>query len=139
MCTVPRGASVNYSERPGMPSAPHVLIAEDHAAVRELLTTIVTRVYPACTITAVANGAEALAVYDQHGADLLITDYAMQSMTGLALTQALRAQQATIPILVVSMNTSIAEAMLQAGANRFLPKPFSLPAMQQTLIDLLSP
>ena len=107
--------------------------------MRELLTTIVTRMYPTCTMTAVANGAEALAVYDQHGADLLITDYAMPSMTGLALTQALRAQQATIPILVVSMDASIAEAVLQAGANRFLPKPFFLPAMQQTLIDLLSP
>jgi two-component system, NarL family, capsular synthesis sensor histidine kinase RcsC len=132
-----RRASVNYSERPCMPSAPHILIAEDHTVVRDLLTTIVARTYPTCTITAVANGAEALAVYDERGADLLITDFAMPIMTGLSLTKALRARQATIPILVISMNTTIAEVLLDAGANRFLPKPFSFTALQQTLIDLL--
>jgi CheY-like chemotaxis protein len=122
-----------------MPSIPHILITEDHAAVRELLTTIVARIYLASTITAVATGAEALAVYKEQGADLLITDYAMPRMTGLALIQTLRAQQATIPILVVSMDTSIIETVLQAGATRFLPKPFSLFVLQQSLIELLPP
>ena len=122
-----------------MPSAPHILIVEDHAAVRELLITIVARTYPTGTITAVANGAEALVVYDARGADLLITDYAMPIMTGLTLIQTLRAQQATLPILVVSMNTAIAEALMEAGANRFLPKPFSLPELQQVLMELLPP
>jgi two-component system capsular synthesis sensor histidine kinase RcsC len=122
-----------------MPSAPHILIAEDHAAVRELLTTIIARIYLVCTITAVATGAEALAVYKERGADLLITDYAMPRMTGLALIQTLRAQQATMPILVVSMDTSIIETVSQAGATRFLPKPFSLPELQQILIELLPP
>ncbi|MEO7909704.1 MAG: response regulator [Roseiflexaceae bacterium] len=130
---------MNYSERPCMPSAPHILIAEDHAVVRELLTTIVTRIYLICTITAVASGVEALTVYNDRGADLLITDYALPKMTGLTLIQILRAQQATLPILVVSMDTSIIEDVLQAGATRFLPKPFSLPALQQTLIELLPP
>ncbi len=122
-----------------MPSAPHILIAEDHAAVRALITTIVTRMYPACEITVVTNGADALAAYRQHGADLVITDYMMPIMTGLALVQTLRAQQSTIPILVVSMNIAIAEAVVKAGANRFLAKPFALPELQQTLQDLLPP
>ena len=120
-----------------MPSAPHILIAEDHAAVRNLLTTIVARIYPNCTITTVVNGAEALAVFQAQGADLLITDYTMPIMTGLALVQTLRAQQATVPILAMSMNTAIEQAMLQAGANRFLSKPFALHDLQQVLIDLL--
>jgi len=120
-----------------MPSAPHILIAEDHAAVRNLLTAIVARTYPNCTITTVVNGAEALAVIQAHGADLLITDYTMPIMTGLALIQALRAQQAAVPILAMSMNTAIEQAMLQAGANRFLSKPFALHELQQVLIDLL--
>jgi len=122
-----------------MPSAPHILIAEDHAAVRNLLTTIVARIYPTCTITAVANGAEALAVFQARGADVLITDYAMPIMTGLALIQTLRAQQSTVPILVISMNLAIEQAVLQAGANRFLPKPFAIQGLQQALIDLLPP
>lgn len=122
-----------------MPSAPHILIAEDHAAVRNLLTTIVARTYPHCTITAVADGAEALAMFQAHGADLLITDYAMPIMTGLTLIQTLRSQHATVPILIMSMNTAITEAVLQAGANRFLPKPFALQELQQALVALLPP
>jgi CheY-like chemotaxis protein len=122
-----------------MPSAPHILIAEDHAAVRNLLTTIVARTYPTCTITAVANGAEALAVFQARGADVLITDYTMPIMTGLTLIQTLRAQQSTVPIIVMSMNMAIAEAVVQAGANRFLPKPFAIHELQQILIELLPP
>jgi two-component system, sensor histidine kinase len=136
---MPRGALTNYFERPCMPSAPHILIAEDHAAVRDLISTIAARTYPTGTITTVDNGAEALAVFQARGADIVITDYAMPIMTGLTLTQTLRAQQATVPILVISMNTSIAEEVLRAGANRFLPKPFGVREFQQALIDLLPP
>jgi CheY-like chemotaxis protein len=122
-----------------MPSAPHIIIAEDHAAVRNLLTTIVTRTYPACTITAVANGSAALAAFRAGGADIVIADYAMPIMTGLTLVQMLRAQQATVPILVISMNIAIEQAVLQAGANRFLAKPFAVRELQQALIDLVPP
>jgi len=122
-----------------MPPNLHILVAEDHAAVRELLITMVARMYPTCTIAAVANGAEALAAYDACMADLLITDYAMPGLTGLALIQTLRANQATLPILVVSMNTTIADSVVQAGATRFLAKPFTLPALQEALRDLLPP
>jgi CheY-like chemotaxis protein len=122
-----------------MPSTPHILIAEDHAEVRQLIATIVERTYPTCMITAVASGVEALAAYTERGADILITDYAMPGMTGLTLIQTLRAQQTTIPILVVSMNTSIVEAVLEAGASRFLAKPFSLPELQKVLTELLPP
>ena len=83
--SVPQWRTASYSERPCMPSVPHILIAEDHAAVRNLLTTIVARIYPNCTITTVVNGAEALTAFQAHGADLLITDYTMPIMTGLAL------------------------------------------------------
>jgi CheY-like chemotaxis protein len=122
-----------------MPSAAHILIAEDHAAVRNLLTSVVARTYPTCTITAVANGAEALAVFQARGADLLITDHAMPMMTGLALVQVLRAQQSTVPILVITMNIAMKQVVLQAGADRFLAKPFAMHELQQTLVDLLPP
>jgi CheY-like chemotaxis protein len=122
-----------------MPSAPHILIAEDHAVVRNLLTTIVARTYPTCTTTTVTNGAEALDVFQARGADLLITDYAMPIMTGLALVQMLRAQQASVPILVMSMNVVVKQIVLQAGANHFLAKPFALQDLQQALIELLPP
>src|SRR3954471_7153310 len=99
-----------------MPSAPHILISEDYAAVRNLLTTIVARMYPTGTITPVATSIQALAAYDQHGADIVITNVKQPIMRGLALIQTLRDQQASLPILAISMDGSIAELVLAAGA-----------------------
>ena len=120
-----------------MLSLSRVLIAEDHDSVRRLLVQIVTRIYPSVAITAVANGALALAAYQAHGADLLIVNNDMPMMTGLALVQVLRAQRATIPILMISSTPALATIALIAGANRFLLKPFALSELQQTLIELL--
>jgi CheY-like chemotaxis protein len=93
--------------------------------------------HPACTITEVANGALALAAYHAQGADLLITDNDMPIIMGLDLIRALRTQQATIPILMVSSNPTLDAAARAAGATCFLLKPFLLTELQQTLIELL--
>ena len=122
-----------------MPATPHILIAEDDRAIRDVLVRIVARLYPTATITAVATGADALVVAGTHRPDLVITDYRMPQMSGLAVLQALRAREATLPILIISLDHSIAEAVVMAGASGFVPKPFDLADLQQALITLLPP
>ena len=122
-----------------MPTSPKVIIADDHESVRAFLARVLSRTYPVVNIIAVANGAQALAAYHQHGADLLITNYMMPQLHGLDLVRALRAQQVTIPILMISSDPIIGQVGLAAGADRFLLKPFLLAELTQTLIDLLPP
>ena len=61
----------------------------------------------------------------------------MPILDGLELIRTLRAQGATMPILSLSAEPHIAEAMLAAGANAFLTKPFRLAECTQVLRSLL--
>jgi CheY-like chemotaxis protein len=101
--------------------------------VRAVLAHLVVQLCPDATITEVAHGAEALSVAAQQHPDLIITDYHMPVMDGLELVRTLRAQDATMPILVLSSDTSIAQAILAAGATAFLPKPFRVRVLRELL------
>jgi CheY-like chemotaxis protein len=122
-----------------MPTVPHILIAHDHDLVRKLLAQLVAQIYPSATITAVTNGAEALNTFTQDGIDLLITNGHMPGMGGADLIRALRAQQATCPIVMVSSDTSIEAAALAVGANHFLRTPVDTTEFQQAVTLLLPP
>ena len=120
-----------------MPPAPHILIADDHTDVRAVLARVVAQLCPHATIVEAAHGAEALRAAIEHHPDLLITDYHMPIMGGLELVRTLRAQGAVMPILVLSSDTSISEAILASGATAFLPKPFRIRALKELLRTLL--
>jgi two-component system, NarL family, capsular synthesis sensor histidine kinase RcsC len=123
-----------------MPSSYHVIIADDDAVMRSLIEHIVVRIYPTATISAANNGVEALLVYDQRGADLLITNYDMPALNGLMLVETLRVQrQATLPIVMVSANPAIERQALAVGVTRFLAKPFTVTQLTQVLTGLLPP
>ena len=123
-----------------MPLAPHVIIAEDDENIRMIIARVVRQTYAVVTISAVTNGLEALLVYDQEGADLLITNHDMPGLSGLSLIEALRVlRQATLPILMVSAHAALEGRALALGANLFLVKPFTLMQLIQALTQLLPP
>lgn len=81
-------------------------------------------------VTVAHNGIEALESLREHKPDLVITDLAMPEMNGVELTQAVR-QLSEVPIIVLSVRES--EAMkiraLDAGADDYVTKPFSMPEL----------
>ncbi|HWQ14070.1 MAG TPA: response regulator [Roseiflexaceae bacterium] len=117
----------------------HVIVAEDQPTMRGLLVRIVARTYSAVTISAVADGQLALQVFDQAGADLILTNYDMPHLDGIGLAQAIRARGATLPIVMVSADTSAAGAAMAAGVTHFLAKPFQLADLTRVLTTLLPP
>ena len=123
-----------------MPPPYHVLVADDDAMIRSLVARILVRTYPQVTVREVANGLEALTIYDQQVPDLLITNYNMPGLDGFGLVTTLRTtRQATLPILMISAHPS-AEARARAcGVTAFLLKPFSLSGLTTTLLTLLPP
>jgi CheY-like chemotaxis protein len=117
----------------------HVIIADDDATVRAVLTRIVKRTYPAVIVSAVPDGLDALLVYDQQGADLVITNQTMRQLYGLDLIAALRARQATIPIILISGDSTHEQPALTVGATLFVAKPFNRIDLVQQLTRLLPP
>jgi CheY-like chemotaxis protein len=120
-----------------MPPSRHILLVDDHDGVRAVVAHLVAQICPTAMIAEAAHGAEALSLVAQHDVDLIITDHQMPIMSGLQLVRTLRAQGMRMPIIVLSSDTSIAEAILAAGATVFLSKPFPIPDLREHLRTLL--
>jgi two-component system, cell cycle sensor histidine kinase and response regulator CckA len=117
-----------------------VLAVDDEHGVREV-TRMLLETYGYRALLA-NNGRHAAELHDEHGDDIAIvlTDLMMPVMDGYALIDALRERDDELPIIAVSgLHTAdAADRSLEAGADRFLPKPYGAPALLQALHDALS-
>lgn len=114
-----------------MTTLPSILVADDDPMVRRVLVRVVERVAPNTPIVQATNGAEALAALPQHTWLAIITDYTMPEASGLDVVLAARAQDATVPIIVVSARAEVRGDVLAAGARWFLAKPFTLDQLME--------
>jgi len=114
----------------------HVLIAEDDPDVRSLVLDVVKELghAPSCA----ANGADALALYDTDGADVVVSDWLMPRMDGVQLCRRVRSRVGapyTYFILLTALGDSEHRiAGMQAGADDYLEKPFNLSDIEARLI-----
>lgn len=114
----------------------HILVVDDHDTNRLILRRQAERL--GCRVTEAADGEEALLFVADEAFDLIITDCQMPVMDGIALTRAVRAADATIPVwgLTANAQPSERERCLAAGMDKCLFKPL-IPAdfkeyLQQT-------
>ncbi|AOE86508.1 ATP-binding SpoIIE family protein phosphatase [Pseudomonas sp. TCU-HL1] len=110
-----------------MPSPLTILIAEDNAADRLLLSTIVNR-QGHRALTA-ANGREAVALFQQEQPQLVLMDALMPEMDGFEAARRIKqlAGEALVPIIFLTSLTEN-EALvrcLEAGGDDFLAKPYN--------------
>jgi CheY-like chemotaxis protein len=120
-----------------MPIPLYILIAAHNRDVKIVLARLIPHNYPFVTIGMADTGIDALGMIDHATPDLLITDYRMPVLDGVALVRRLRAQQATFPILLMSVDRALEHEALAAGAMRFLVKPFPIAALYQAIDELL--
>jgi response regulator RpfG family c-di-GMP phosphodiesterase len=105
--------------------APVLLIAEDDPQERDRLTRMAEEI--GFRVVQAPDGERALVAAQRAMPDLVVTDYYMPGLDGLALVKRLRADPrgARIPIMVITSDdlrrTKI--RLLQAGADDFLVKP----------------
>jgi two-component system chemotaxis response regulator CheY len=89
------------------------------------------------------NGVEALTVLEaMGGCDLALVDWQMPEMDGLSLVKRMRADEkfGKVTIIMVSSNAvmeSIQEA-LEAGANDFVMKPFTVDALKERITEVFN-
>jgi len=101
-----------------------ILIIDDEAEIRELLTIYLTN-HGYATITA-GNGAEAMTILQERSIDLVIADIMMPQMDGLELLKKTR-QNSQIPFLFISAKSDDMDKIygLQLGADDYVGKPFN--------------
>ena len=102
-----------------------LLIAEDDPKLRKSLVHIFQHNHYA--VDSVDNGADAFDFAASGEYDGLILDIMMPGMDGITLLQKLRAGGITTPALFLTARTEIGQRIegLDAGADDYLPKPFS--------------
>jgi len=99
-----------------------VLIAEDNAAMREMLAAM-CRDWGAEVIECV-NGSDAVQAFARHQPDCVLMDFAMPEMDGLAATAQIKAQFPHARILIITQydNEGLRQAAREAGASGFVRK-----------------
>ena len=101
-----------------------VLVVDDDASLRFTLEAVLGDA--GLTVESCASGGSALQAFEARGADAVLTDLAMTEMDGLQVLERLRAQDPSVPVLMLTAHGSerIAVAAMKAGAYDYLPKPF---------------
>jgi CheY-like chemotaxis protein len=124
---------------PSALSQPAILVVDDDPTFCAIMAEIL-RMYRARVYTAF-SAEEAMAVLEQVTPDLILTDVMMPEVDGLTFVRRIRsgAVQARIPIIIVSAGVTHREqaAAMQAGADQFLPKPFSIVDLRAAVGSLL--
>jgi len=97
-----------------------IIIAEDDESLASMLTRLILRRYPTAEIQTFGNGQDALAAYDQAGADLLFVNHGMPVMDGPTMIGILRARGDRVPIIGISGTPGLRDVNMAAGATVFV-------------------
>jgi two-component system response regulator MprA len=114
-----------------------VLIAEDDRSVRESL--VLALGVEGYDVEAVNDGAQALESIAQREPDVIVLDIMMPVLDGLTVCRRLRAGKCGTPILMLTARHEVSDRVsgLDAGADDYLAKPFSLDELLARLRALL--
>lgn len=115
---------------PPPPLPPRVLLAEDEAGLRRLLSTQLRR--SGYQVVEAADGVEALERFEAGGVDLLLSDVRMPGLSGVEVVQRVRARAGDLPVVLMSADPFVAPA-----GCRFLAKPLSLTLLLSTVEQAL--
>ncbi|MEO7741889.1 MAG: response regulator [Usitatibacter sp.] len=110
----------------------HILVVDDYPDSLELIARALGD-EGQYQVSQAASGAEALRMIGEHVPDLVVLDYKMSGMDGMAVTKALRARPETQPLPVLMLTAMTDEpstrAGFDAGVTDYLTKPFSVPQL----------
>ena len=101
-----------------------VLVVDDDPDLLKLLALRLTAAgYSAQTAE---SGERALAVIAVSRPDIVVTDFKMGGMDGLALFEAIQRTASTLPVIILTAHGTIPDAVdaTRRGVFGFLPKPF---------------
>ena len=113
-----------------------ILVGDDDPSLRELIRAVLG---PAYEFVEAADGREVLAVARDVHPDLIVLDVMLPGLSGIEVLDELRADpelQAT-PVVVITAWSHAEVDVWEAGADRFVSKPFDPDELSQAVEELL--
>lgn len=123
----------------GSPARPRILIADDHAIVREGLRRSLES-FDLDVVEAVADGRAAVAGVERRRPDAVIMDISMPGMDGIAASEIIRSRHPGIPIVVLTFHADdgVHRHALEAGASLVLTKDVPTEDVVSVLRELMA-
>ncbi|HMS93893.1 MAG TPA: response regulator [Tabrizicola sp.] len=103
----------------------HVLLIEDEANIAEAISFLLSR--EGLRVSHAPEGVSALELLRKDPPDLVILDHMLPGMSGLEILSLLRAEPKTrdLPVMMLTARGRDRAMAEEAGADRFMTKPFS--------------
>src|SRR5918999_5509867 len=118
----------------------NIVIVDDDPVSLTVMREIVAKL-PQCTVVAFSDATIALDRCLESPPDLVIVDYMMPDIDGVAFSRVLRMSRPThtVPIVMVSaaIDPGILKSALQQGVDQFLHKPFTFVELQTCVSERL--
>jgi len=119
---------------------PHILIVDDEPNIVMSLEFLMRK--NGYQVGIARNGTEALAAINQIPYDLILLDIMMPDVDGLQVCRQLRARPDRAGTKVIFLSAKSRESDVQkgyeAGANLYIPKPFSTRQLMEKVRELLT-
>ena len=117
---------------------PTALITDDEPLLREQLKSRLKKLWPELNVSAEAvNGAEALALFEEHEPDVVFLDIHMPVMTGLEAARLIgRSRSKRAHIVFVTAYDAHAVEAFERGAIDYVMKPFNEARLTETVTRL---
>lgn len=131
----------NVKEIPAEPGrAETILVVDDESAIRTMTAAVLGKF--GFTVLVAADGAEAVSIYAQRGAEIsvVLTDVMMPVVDGVALCRVLRKINPSVSIIVATgyAEASRTQDLRSLGVHAVLSKPFSTATLIAALDEAIS-
>jgi two-component system NarL family response regulator len=116
-----------------------VVVADDHAIVRDGLSLIIGAIPGVKVIAEAEDGHEALAQFRRHRPDLLVLDLRMPGLDGLEVVRTLIAEEPSARVLIVTTYDTDEDiyTSLKAGAKGYLLKDSPRDLIMDAVLEVL--
>lgn len=116
---------------------PRILVAEDNPSNYKLVEVLLRRDYE---LVHAWDGAEAVSLFRDQGADLILMDISMPVMDGYGALREVRALQPGIPVIALTAYAFEADRqqMFEAGFDDCLAKPLRADELRSRIASILS-
>lgn len=117
-----------------------VVIADDHALVREGIKRILGDIVDMYLVDEAADGAQVVQRVRELEFDVLVMDFSMPGRSGFDLIRQVKSEKPLIRILVLSMHQEAQYAVraIRSGANGYLSKDTAIPLLEYAIRKVAS-